>query len=239
MSPRIVLWAALAAALFVGPAARGDKVDPQQQPKKEDRAAEELRRLQRLLEQQQRQLQAQQAEFRDTLDRLQKVVKVSQEQAQAFQQQIDRLQQELGQAREKLAAAQAERDVTLQRVEQLMRRVRELEARLAKKEAGGQPPDRVRDPVAPNPPPANVKGKVIRIDPNDKSLVQISLGSDAGLVTGHTLEVYRLKPDPRYVGMVRIVEVSPKQAVARLVPAPARQVSIEVDDEVASRIERK
>jgi hypothetical protein len=82
-----------------------------------------------------------------------------------------------------------------------------------------------------NPPPDNLEGLVKRADGN---YVTISLGSDAGLVKGNTLEVFRLGQNPRYIGKIRIVEVTPNQAVGMAVGRMA--VPIQVDDRVASRI---
>jgi len=62
-----------------------------------------------------------------------------------------------------------------------------------------------------------LKGVIEKIDPTDASLLSISIGSDAGLVKNHTLEVYRVNPAPLYFGVIRIIDVSPQKAVARRV----------------------
>src|SRR5439155_512641 len=82
-----------------------------------------------------------------------------------------------------------------------------------------------------NPPPGDVEGVVKKVD--ESGLVQISVGSDAGLARGHTLEVFRLKPAPRYLGQIRIVEVKRTEAVGRVVGRPLGK--IQKDDRVASR----
>jgi hypothetical protein len=65
-------------------------------------------------------------------------------------------------------------------------------------------------------------------------LMRVSFGSDDGLAKGDTLEVYRLAKDvkqSKYLGRVRVVEVSAKEAVAQPVgkmfgpPQPGDQVS--------------
>jgi hypothetical protein len=66
---------------------------------------------------------------------------------------------------------------------------------------------------AKNPPPEQVEGVIKSVDKG--GLVKVSLGSDAGLAKGHTLEVFRLKPKPVYVGTVRILEVTATEAVGR------------------------
>lgn len=83
-----------------------------------------------------------------------------------------------------------------------------------------------------NPPPEDIKGSIKAVADKD-GLVTINLGSDSGLARDHTLEVYRLKPSPQYVGMVRILDVRPNEAVGKLT-SPNRKV--QVGDEVASEI---
>jgi len=82
-----------------------------------------------------------------------------------------------------------------------------------------------------NPPPENVEGTVRRVDGN---LMTLSVGRDAGLVRGNTMHVFRLGHSPRYVGQVRIVEVTATQAVGQVIGrlyTPAK-----AGDRVASRI---
>jgi hypothetical protein len=82
-----------------------------------------------------------------------------------------------------------------------------------------------------NPPPEGVEGKVLQADTN---LVRISLGSDAGLSKGNTLEVFRLGQNPKYIGKIQIVEVTPHYAIGRT--SGRMSGPIQVDDRVASRI---
>jgi len=110
---------------------------------------------------------------------------------------------------------------------QLEQQLQEVARDLARNKAGGGGVAR----GGANPPPDNLEGLVKRADGN---YVTISLGSDAGLVKGNTLEVFRLGQNPRYIGKIRIVEVTPNQAVGMAVGRMA--VPIQVDDRVASRI---
>ena len=83
-----------------------------------------------------------------------------------------------------------------------------------------------------NPPSAPVEGTVTKVDAST-GLVTVSVGSDAGLEKGHTLEVYRLNP-ARYLGTVRVLETKPREAVVRPVyrmPAPIQQ-----GDQVTSKV---
>jgi hypothetical protein len=82
-----------------------------------------------------------------------------------------------------------------------------------------------------NPPAAEVRGEVKAVE--DKTgLIQISIGSDAGLETGHTLEVYRLKPNPKYIGPIEIIEVRPKESVAK--PIRNLGVPVQLGDQVGT-----
>jgi vacuolar-type H+-ATPase subunit I/STV1 len=83
-------------------------------------------------------------------------------------------------------------------------------------------------------PPEDVKGVVLDADPKS-SMVTLSIGSDAGLAKGMTLEVYTLSPEPRYKGKVKVLEVNAHQAVARPV-SMSRTATIQKGDTVASNI---
>jgi uncharacterized protein YukE len=82
-----------------------------------------------------------------------------------------------------------------------------------------------------NPPPDNVEGLVRRAE---AGLVSITIGSDAGLSRGHTMEVFRLGQNPKYIGRIRLVDVAPTTAVGQVVGRLS--ASIQVGDRVASRI---
>jgi hypothetical protein len=86
-----------------------------------------------------------------------------------------------------------------------------------------------------NPPPEDIKGSIKATDVTS-GMVTINLGSDSGLNKGNTLEVYRLKPSPQYVGVVRIMDVRPNEAVGKLI---LRRGQVQVGDEVASEIMSK
>jgi hypothetical protein len=135
-----------------------------------------------------------------------------------------------------------ERNSALDRNEHLLTRLREMEVKMAKMSLdfpgkSATPTTLVRNSNEPNPPATYVKGIIEKVDGTDKSLVQISVGSDAGLEQGHTLEVYRLRPQPEYLGQVRILEVDPQKAVGRLMRNPyGSSIAPRPGDEVASSI---
>jgi chromosome segregation ATPase len=140
------------------------------------------------------------------------------------------------------AALQAEdqaRTASL-RAANLLEQLKQKEIQLAKALVPGgtaTPTASVRDPGYQNPPPAYVKGKIEKINATDRGLVQINIGSDVGIQENNTLEVYRLRPAPEYLGRLRIVDVHHHSAIGRLMrtgagaPPPLRE-----GDEVASTI---
>jgi hypothetical protein len=83
-----------------------------------------------------------------------------------------------------------------------------------------------------NPPVEDVAGSVKKTDPS--GYVTLSVGSDAGLSKGNTLEVYRLKPEPYYLGMIQVLDARPNEAVAR--PIDRVRGVIQVGDKVSSNI---
>jgi hypothetical protein len=85
-------------------------------------------------------------------------------------------------------------------------------------------------------PPENLEGTIKATD-RQSGTVTVSIGSDAGLRKGHTLEVYRLKPNPTYLGTIQILDVRPTEAVAK--PPTGSRAGIEVGDQVTSSIHRR
>jgi hypothetical protein len=84
--------------------------------------------------------------------------------------------------------------------------------------AGGTPP---------------VEGYVKRVARNR---VEISIGADDGLVVGHELEVWRTKPEPEYLGKIRLESVDPDQSVGVVVGKTVQGKKIEENDNVGSTI---
>ena len=118
-------------------------------------------------------------------------------------------------------------DRNKQLLEQLVERDRKLAA-----VTGEQAAKAGRD--APNPPPDDVHGRVVSTD-DAAGWITINLGSDSGLSKGNTLEIYRLKPRPTYIGTLRVFDVRPNEAIGKLTGTGARG-KVQKDDEVASRI---
>jgi hypothetical protein len=82
-----------------------------------------------------------------------------------------------------------------------------------KSDAGKEKPkDGASEPK--RPPTLELAGSVKMVQ-EKTGFVLVDLGSDAGLERGHTLEVYRLEPEAKYLGTIRVVQVRPKDAVAQ------------------------
>ena len=60
----------------------------------------------------------------------------------------------------------------------------------------------------------------------------VSLGSDAGLTKGHTLDVYRLDPAAEFLGTVRLTDVRPNEAVGQLLKRS--RTAVRVGDRVGT-----
>jgi hypothetical protein len=140
------------------------------------------------------------------------------------------MQQEMNQFRDEMVTAQIAARTLKDRNSQLESQLQDLARSLAQAKATlSAGPTAARTGV--NPPPEDVEGVVRRAEGN---LVTISLGSDAGLARGQTMEIFRLGEKARYVGSIRLVEVTPTQAVGSVIGKPS--TAIQTNDRVASRI---
>jgi hypothetical protein len=123
--------------------------------------------------------------------------------------------------------------------ETLLAQNMELAQTLAKKDAGLVSSDvqAIRNPNEPNPPSVLVNGKIERVD---AELVQLTVGTDHGVQKNQTFDVYRLQPEAKYLGMVRIVDANPHQSVGRLIPSGNAQfrTPLRAGDLVTSKLTR-
>ncbi len=160
------------------------------------------------------------AEDRD-VERLLREIKRLQEQVAEREQQVAQLKAQLKEAQ---LNERALRDRNVALTEQLAKLTKELARALAEK---------ARDEPKPETPPDNVQGKVERVDAQ-AGLLTISIGADAGLKKGHRLQVYRFGDKPVYLGTITVVDVRPKEAVARLDKKPREDLAVKPGDQVAS-----
>lgn len=89
------------------------------------------------------------------------------------------------------------------------------------------------------PPPVDGLVKVVEKDrTNRPKYVEITVGSDDGLLTGHVMDVMRIGlngQDPQYLGKVRIISIEPDSAVCEVVES-AKNGIIEEGDNVTTKL---
>jgi ABC-type Na+ efflux pump permease subunit len=83
--------------------------------------------------------------------------------------------------------------------------------------------------------PPVVHGEVLRVDAQNKR-VELSIGSDDGLVPGHELFLYRVKPRPQFLGKITVISTDPDQAVGRVIGTTINGMKIQGGDLVSSTI---
>jgi len=83
--------------------------------------------------------------------------------------------------------------------------------------------------------PPVVQGEVSRVDARNTQ-VEITIGSDDGIVAGHELYLYRTQPQAQYLGKVKIISADPDQAVARVIGRTVNGIRIKEGDIVSSTI---
>ncbi len=85
-------------------------------------------------------------------------------------------------------------------------------------------------------PPPKIDGRIRAATPD--GLVEVSLGSDDGLMRGHTMEVFRDGATPnatKYLGRIEILSTKADVSVGKVIPQ-YRRGNIEKDDRVATRL---
>ncbi len=170
------------------------------------------------------------------LQRRRDEVKVLQDQVNEYQDKLAKVQEDLRTERATTVKTQIENTSLVERnrqmTDQLAEVIRENE-RLKGGGRGGQAVARVGG-AAHNPPPEDVRGVIKALDAQS-GLVTVTIGSDAGLGVGNTLEAYRFKPKPTYLGTIQIIDVRHNEAVGKLTN-PQKRGLVQIGDEVASRI---
>lgn len=147
------------------------------------------------------------------------------------------LQAETKKSRNEAVAQENTAKAMQSRNESLLIQIQELQRKIALDSAGAGGANALRDPSAPNPPPTYVKGKIERVHPEDRRLVEISVGTDQGINKDHTLEVYRMSPKAEYLGMIRIKDATQHKAVGQLVrTGSSSRGALQIGDTVASTL---
>jgi peptidoglycan hydrolase CwlO-like protein len=162
------------------------------------------------------------------VENLQKLLAAANQKVTDIDKRMDKLRDEavnyrvqLDQSKERVASLQGQ-------IESLARENTTLRSQLGGTTApapapAGQPAPRQTE---------DLRGTVRKVDAT--GLITISPGSDAGVAVGQELTVYRLRPQAEYLGMIKILAVSPTEAVGRL--QGARRGQVKVGDEVAANV---
>jgi hypothetical protein len=125
---------------------------------------------------------------------------------------IVELTKKKNEANAEMVAAQIKASTFQSKAASLEQRVRETETEIVKlRRTGGGGGGVSVVSTQYNPPPQNVEGIITKVN---GSLYKLSIGSDAGLERGHTLDVFRLTPTPQYLGQVRLTDVRASESVA-------------------------
>jgi hypothetical protein len=168
---------------------------------------------------------------RAEIDRLKKEVKTLVEQLKKRELMILRLKEEVEKIRSEAVTARNVMEATKERLQESLKQAQIKDRMIAelKARSGEKPAKKPNDP-----PPESIKGTITKVEPKS-GLVEINLGTDAGLKRNHTLEVFRLKPRAEYLGRIQLVEVSKTKSVGRLItPLRPGQV-LQAGDSVASK----
>jgi len=83
--------------------------------------------------------------------------------------------------------------------------------------------------------PPTVRGEVARVDSQNR-YVEITIGSDDGLVPGHELNLFRESPRPEFLGKIKILSVDPDQSVGQVIGTTYQGKKIKEGDIVSSTI---
>ena len=144
--------------------------------------------------------------------------------------QIQDLYRQVLEATDKLAQAQANLDKATRQSTILVQQNNEMKTAL--RNAGIDPAVASRIGT----PPPKIDGRIRAATPD--GLVEVSLGSDDGLMRGHTMEVYREGATPnatKYLGRIEILSTKADVSVGKVIPQ-YRRGNIEKDDRVATRL---
>ena len=148
-----------------------------------------------------------------------------------------RLVNENNKVLQRAVAAEIQARAVAERADRMEKEMQRLAQDNARLKANGGGSAVARGGVnAKNPPPENVEGLVKAYDPAS-GLMTITIGTDAGVGKGNTMEVFRIAAVPsqsKYLGTIRIIEAGHNYAVGQ--PMGRMLAAPQVGDRVASRI---
>lgn len=187
-----------------------------------DKPADEVKHAGDKLEEARRQLEKAREVYEDSLAKK----RALEEKVQSLEKQLARLRQEVAEGKQKLEEVKKEELELKAQREKLQQQLKDLQAAIERLR-GALPVEKDARP--------KIDGKVKEVQ--DSGSIILSIGSEAGLKKGDTLEVYRLKPKPVYLGQIVITELKAGEAVARQIrKRPSGGEPIRAGDEVSTRI---
>ena len=83
-----------------------------------------------------------------------------------------------------------------------------------------------------------VDGRVTEVDARNKTMV-VSIGSNDGIASGQELLLYRLQPQTRFIGRVKILTTYPDKAVAEVINQTQFRIKIQEGDIVSSSFDAR
>jgi len=149
------------------------------------------------------------------------------EQKLAVEKQADEYKLRQAELNDKIRILERERDVAKRNADDLRDRAARFSSLLRQHGL----PDDIKNVKGMESPPA-VHGEVDRVSQNRR--VELTIGSDDGLVVGHELFLWRQKPRPEYLGKIRIISVDPDRAVGEVIGSTIQGKKIMEGDIVSS-----
>jgi multidrug efflux pump subunit AcrA (membrane-fusion protein) len=163
----------------------------------------------------------------DDADARRKEAELLREQKLAVEKQANDYKLRQAELNDQIRILTRERDVAKKNADDLRNRSAKLSSLLRKHGLS----DDISQVTGLESPPA-VHGEVARVEANRR--VELTIGSDDGLVVGHELSIFRLKPRPEYLGKIRIISVDPDQAVGVVIGNTYQGKKIREGDIVSS-----
>jgi hypothetical protein len=170
------------------------------------------------------------------IDAMGKALQQSEQDKVALRDESNKFRRETAEAKEQ---REAEHRINLN----LQGQIRSMGEEMAKLAAKTGPTTTLdlKNPNENNPPSTRVDGRVMQISENKKdgagTLIKLSVGRDHGVNKDNTLDIYRTNPTAEWLGTVRIIEVTERDSIGRLMSRPSpRNTVLRVGDLVIDSI---
>ena len=146
---------------------------------------------------------------------------------------VEVLRQQVAKLQEEMARLQVDRDRQLQERAALTDRLHKAQDELAQLKAENARLAARYRPRSESVARPSREGLVTGV--SKEGLIEVSIGTDAGVLKGHTLYVYRVFTKATgYLGQVRVVESSPGKAVCEAIPATLSGRTVQKGDRVTA-----